>query len=278
MSQSIDFETPENVRLSYRAAGLGSRFVAWFVDNIFVTLVMILIAIIFIVIAIAADSTIDVWIKEVLDSSIDEDAMTEEQIGLQIGMILLGIFYVIWGLGSFIYYFLTELLMRGQTPGKKMMQMRVIKSDGFSLDAGSIFIRNLFRPVDQFPLLWVVPLVSTNSKRFGDMVGGTIVVSTAEQLMSPLREELLKRKRGDETFRFLGTTLERLTDTDMKSLEEFCERMGDLKRDRRQSLLAVMVPSLAIKLNVDEPPAEEREDFLLDLLTAEYRRQERRLG
>jgi uncharacterized RDD family membrane protein YckC len=34
MSAKIQFETPENIQVAYEPAGLGTRFVAWFVDNI----------------------------------------------------------------------------------------------------------------------------------------------------------------------------------------------------------------------------------------------------
>ena len=36
MSVGIQFETPENIRVAYEPAGLGTRFVAWFVDNIII--------------------------------------------------------------------------------------------------------------------------------------------------------------------------------------------------------------------------------------------------
>lgn len=278
MSQSIDFETPENVKLSYRVAGLGSRFIAWFADNIFVTLLMILLAIVFAVIAVAADSTLDVWFENLIDSSIDGSEMTEQEIGLRFSMILMGIWLLIWGLGSFIYFFIAELFMRGQTPGKKMMNIRVVKGEGFSLDPGSIFLRNIFRPVDQIPLLWIVPFLTPNGRRFGDMVGGTLVVSTEEQSMSFLREELLKRDRGDVKFRFPVAALERLSAEEFSSIEEFCDRLGDLVSRRKGQLLEAMVPPLAQKVQVDLPASNDYEEFLFDLLAAEYRRQERRLG
>lgn len=278
MAQSIDFETPENIKLSYRVAGIGSRFFAWFIDNIFVTLLTIAIGFILIVVAVAADSTIDGWFKNLIDSPIDEGEVTDQEDRIRIGLILAGIFILIWGLGSFIYFFLAELMMRGQTPGKKMAKLRVVKENGFMLDAGSIFIRNIFRPIDQIPLLWIVPLVAPNSQRFGDMVGGTLVVSSAQSRMSPLRDELMELERNTATFRFSIAALERLSAEDIVTIEQFCERIGDVNEQRRQVLLAKMIPSLAQKLQVELPSAEEYQPFLRDLLAAEYRRQERCLG
>ena len=34
MSVPLKYETPENVQIEYRPAGLGTRFIAWFVDQI----------------------------------------------------------------------------------------------------------------------------------------------------------------------------------------------------------------------------------------------------
>ena len=84
--------------------------------------------------------------------------------------------WLFWGLGSFIYFTLCELFWRGQTIGKWACDVRVVKTDGFSLDAASVLLRNIFRLVDQIPPLWIVPVLSPRSQRFGDMVAGTVVV------------------------------------------------------------------------------------------------------
>ncbi len=42
MASPVLFETPENVQIAYKTAGLGTRFCAWVVDWIFVVIVAIL--------------------------------------------------------------------------------------------------------------------------------------------------------------------------------------------------------------------------------------------
>lgn len=278
MSQSVDFETPENVQLSYRIAGLGSRFVAWFIDNIFVMLVMFVSLIVFIVIAEAADFTVGDWLDDLFESSLEGEEDNPREATARFGRIIMGIWMLIWGLGSFAYYFLAELFMRGQTPGKKTAKIRVVKADGFSLDPSSIFIRNLFRPVDQIPVFWIVPLLSPNSRRFGDMVAGTLVVDSGDQKISPLRTQLLNRGRDEMEFRFSSSELDRLSAEEITTIEQFCERMGDVSAEKRESFLAKMIPPIVETLGVEDPEASRYETFLIDLLTAEYRRQERRLG
>src|SRR5437867_3503220 len=53
---AIHFDTPENVQLSYKPAGLGTRFVAWFVDGFLVILCLILLVILFAIAGAASDS------------------------------------------------------------------------------------------------------------------------------------------------------------------------------------------------------------------------------
>ncbi len=87
------------------------------------------------------------------------------------------------------YFFVAEWLMKGQTPGKMVCGLRVVKLDGSQADVRSLLIRNLLRPGDMFPYLtgaWVlyvptyllaalVSLVIPNFRRLGDLAAGTTV-------------------------------------------------------------------------------------------------------
>ena len=51
---------------------------------------------------------------------------------------------------------IVQLIMvskHGQTLGKRMCKIRVVKADGFALDAVSVFMRNVFRVADHLPIL-----------------------------------------------------------------------------------------------------------------------------
>jgi uncharacterized RDD family membrane protein YckC len=87
-------------------------------------------------------------------------------------------------LGSFalyiVYFILLEWLMNGQTPGKRLLQIRVIKQGGYALRFFDTLLRNLLRVVDFLPLFYGVGLTSLlltrDSQRLGDLVAGTLVV------------------------------------------------------------------------------------------------------
>ena len=92
-------------------------------------------------------------------------------------MVIFGIFYLGFALSDWMYFGLSELLLRGQTFGKRQMGIRVVKADGFSLDPSAILLRTLFRVIDNMPPMWIVPLMTEKRQRLGDFVAGTIVVA-----------------------------------------------------------------------------------------------------
>ena len=194
-----------------------------------------------------------------------------------VAMVMVGVFVLVWGLGSFVYFTVAELFWRGQTPGKRMCQIRVVSLSGFSLEAGSIFLRNIFRVADNLPLLWIVPVLSVRGQRLGDMVAGTCVVRDESEKLSEVRAELADRKAVEGTYRFDQGKLSKLVSTDYDAIERILDRWDSLKDAQRLALLNKLVPALCRKMQRDEPSESERVTFLEDLLSAEYRRQDRNL-
>ena len=80
----------------------------------------------------------------------------------------------------FLYHPIVEILMRGQTPGKRIAGVRVIGRLGGAPDIGAILIRNAFRLIDSLPSFYVVGLLaaflSPRRQRLGDMAAGTLLV------------------------------------------------------------------------------------------------------
>jgi uncharacterized RDD family membrane protein YckC len=79
-----------------------------------------------------------------------------------------------------------EIFWKGQTPGKRLMGIRVVHSDGSPVSPGSSFLRNLMRFADTFMFLYLIAFIcmaaSSGFRRFGDWVGNTLVVYTAKAL------------------------------------------------------------------------------------------------
>lgn len=82
---------------------------------------------------------------------------------------------------AFAYYIVPEGL-RGQTPGKMLVGIKVLAADGSPAGWGAVVVRNLLRIVDGifFYLVGLIVMLSTQRKqRVGDLAAKTIVVRTA---------------------------------------------------------------------------------------------------
>ncbi|MEO7386156.1 MAG: RDD family protein [Gammaproteobacteria bacterium] len=81
----------------------------------------------------------------------------------------------------FAYHPAIELAMGGQTPGKRYAGVRVVARDGRPPSVTAILIRNAFRLIDSFPIVYTVGLLSTmltrDSVRIGDLAAGTVLVN-----------------------------------------------------------------------------------------------------
>jgi uncharacterized RDD family membrane protein YckC len=93
-------------------------------------------------------------------------------------------FYGLMVLILWVFYSLVfESFMRGQTPGKRLMKIRVARLDGDQLTFGAVFLRWIFKMIDfpffAWPAIGICAIVVTEKhQRLGDMVAGTILVST----------------------------------------------------------------------------------------------------
>lgn len=77
------------------------------------------------------------------------------------------------------YAFLWEVFNQGQSPGKRLMNIRVVKSDGSTPSISSYLLRWLLFPIDAFltggfGLLSI--LLTHNKQRIGDLAAGTMVI------------------------------------------------------------------------------------------------------
>lgn len=265
MSSQIHFETPENIEVGYDLAGLGSRFAAWALDQILVTLVVIVLFIALLTTGAVGDSILDGV------SDVDQNGQPELQ------AYVIGFLYLLFSLGSFFYFGFSELFMRGQTVGKRRLGLRVVQSDGFELRPLSILLRSVFRVADHLPLLWIVPFVTDRNRRFGDLVAGTIVVSDRPSELSDVRRQVLGESPSESAFR-IGNAVSKLTAKDVDVVERVLERLPSVTGSQKRSLLQSMATPLAERLGMPLPDSDMQEQFLRDLLAAHYQREYRRLG
>jgi uncharacterized RDD family membrane protein YckC len=251
-------ETSDNIGLDYPIAGLGSRFLAFALDTLILGLSIVLITILFLAVAIS---------KIIRETNTLDDLLY-----------VAGIFSLVSTSSSFLYFGLQERYMAGQTLGKKALQIRVVSTDGATPSGASVLIRTLFRVFDNLPITWLVPLFTRQHQRLGDLVAQTVVIHQVQAKLSPLREALLQRTANDALLRWDSTRLGRLSPEDYDRLEQLLERTSAMDADLAAPHLNTACRSLCQRLGTDLLPTMKSRDFLEDLMAAELRRRQRRMG
>ncbi|BDC49913.1 hypothetical protein F183_A22290 [Bryobacterales bacterium F-183] len=83
-----------------------------------------------------------------------------------------------------LYAILCELLLNGQTLGKRIFKLRVVDASGLRLEPSQVIIRNLLRLVDGLPMFYLLGgitcLLNTRMQRLGDIAASTVVVRIPE--------------------------------------------------------------------------------------------------
>jgi uncharacterized RDD family membrane protein YckC len=86
---------------------------------------------------------------------------------------------VIIYLPIFFYDLLFEIIMNGQSPGKRVQNLKVVRLDGDSPTIGNYLLRWIFRPVDILfsgSIAITCILFTKNGQRLGDVISGTTVI------------------------------------------------------------------------------------------------------
>ena len=194
-------DTPEGIALRLPAAGPIPRALAWCID------LMIRLAVLWVVAMAAAFAG---------------------KAGMGLNLVVL--FVVLWG-----YPILCEGLFNGQTPGKRVLGLRVVAGDGAPIGWIASIVRNLMRTVDMLPLAYACGLVSCLAdpwgRRLGDLVAGTLVVH-----VRPL-EPLPKVGSGD----VLPPPVA-LRPEEQAAVLAFAERAPRLTADRQMELADLAAP------------------------------------
>jgi uncharacterized RDD family membrane protein YckC len=265
LRDQLSIETPELVSIDLSLAGIGSRCLAVLIDYLIqgmtVWIGFLLFALIFSGSAGSASPHVN--------------ASTAYKWGLAIGIAIP--FLLHWG-----YFTLFEAFWNGQTPGKRLMKLRVIQQSGRALGLFESMGRNLIRFIDMLPVFYFVGalcvFVNRRQQRLGDMAAGTLVVHS-----TPIDTPFVPA--GGRTFTaasferpveeapspsFSGLQLDavsRLDHEDLQMIDNFLARRLDLPLDVRARLAQKLAHRMASKM-LQEPSAGSDETFLESLAVA----------
>lgn len=147
----IEVTTPENISFQYRLAGPFRRAPAYLIDVIIRAIIL---------------GGVAWWMRLLMPLAG----------GTAIGFLLIIHFLLEWFYGG-----ICEAWFNGQTPGKRMLRLRVMGVDGQPIAAWQAILRNFLRFVDAQPFYtFAVGLFACGSnvryQRLGDLAAGTMVV------------------------------------------------------------------------------------------------------
>jgi len=230
VDRTVEVRTPESIAFRYELAGLGSRFLALIVDQAiqFATLGAIFGGII-----LAASR---------LPKHLAANAAEKLGESFAVAFIITVAFAVLFG-----YFILSEAVWNGQTPGKRLLGLRVVRDGGYPIDFGASLIRNLIRVgealVGYYILAAISALISPENKRLGDLAAGTIVVRDA-RLAAP---RFLDARDEEPTY----ASTAYLTGEERALIKRFLERRDTLAPDRRKALAAHLAARLRGRVPTD---------------------------
>ncbi|WP_313805337.1 RDD family protein [Flavobacterium sp.] len=215
----LSITTTQNVNINFTAASVGERMGAQLLD---------------LVIKIAYGIVVFMLCKwtGLLDILIDMDQWSM--------MAVVGLF----GLPIIFYSLLQESLWEGQTFGKKITKIKVIKIDGYQAGFGDYLIRWMFRLIEISIGSGIIGLiaivVSKKNQRLGDMAAGTAVITLKNNIninhtiLQEIKEDYVPTyplviKLSDNDARIIKETFEAaLRNKDFKLIYKLSQKIADV--------------------------------------------------
>jgi len=227
----LRIETPENVVLTYQLAGPSIRLLAYLLDLAILLSVM-----------------------SVLTCVISIFAASIGMPGLGVGMTA-----VLFFVGYWWFFALSEWLFRGRTIGKQLLGLRVIQDQGYPLTFQAAVLRNFLRLADMAPPLVFLPtclagffsmFLSGKYQRLGDLFARTLVIEES-RVAVPTEPIILERIRPLSRTDIGGFVPAPRT---LTLIEQFLGRRHALSYRRGHEMASILATSLAARLNFQGDP------------------------
>ena len=233
--QHIDINTTQNVTIQYEVAQFRDRFFAFLIDQAIIYISLTILNIMFV---------------------FASDGMAIQY------------FLFLFTIPVFLFFTLTmELLMNGQTPGKRAMEIKVVKTSGKQPQVNDYLMRWVFRAVDIWLSLGVLAAIfirsTTNGQRLGDLMSDTTLVRIRPD--KRLKIDDLSKIRSQSNYSPNYLEAQKLSEETLILVKEALERLKKYRNDAHENVVHVLADklenALGIKREEDRP-----EEFLFTLL------------
>ncbi len=256
--ERMAIRTPEHVQLNILVAGAGNRFLAVAVDLLLQVLALIGVLVLLLSIEWVTAGGVRRTLGDLFQGK-------EAGVWLFAGIILIT-FLIQWG-----YFTFFETVWTGQTPGKRLLKIRVLREDGRPIGFTEAAIRNLIRtvldsqPFNSYAIGFVTGILNERFKRLGDFAAGTIVIRER-------RQRAPRPTPRAQTAAAAGTQRIRpLTPDEAATLHAYLRRRDELDPATRDEMARRIATSLKQRLVVRQPGRMSFDAFL-EWLDEESRR------
>ncbi|WP_298534513.1 RDD family protein [uncultured Algibacter sp.] len=183
----LQINTTQNVKISFNASGAGERLLAFIIDMVIKIGYLMVLNWTF-----GAFDNMDQWSQIAINT-------------------VLGFPVMFYTLGL-------ESVLEGQTIGKRIMKIRVVKIDGYQASFSDYVVRWFFRIVDVYilGLGFFVMLFNKKTQRLGDMAAGTAVIGLKDSVT--INHTILENLKED--YKPTYPNVIKLSDNDVRIIKE----------------------------------------------------------
>jgi uncharacterized RDD family membrane protein YckC len=171
-----------------------------------------------------------------------------------------------------------ETLSRGRTLGKLALGLRVVRQDGGPIRFRHALVRGLAGVIEIWitsgAVALIVSLASSQGKRVGDYLAGTVVIRERVPTAAPSMIAMPPQLAGWA----YGLDLSRLPDDLALAARQFLSRSGELSPEVRASIGDRLATSVAACISPPAPPGAPAWAFLSAVLAERRRREAARLA
>ena len=254
--ETLTIQTPEHVGFQYVLAGLGTRVTAFILDTIIRILFVLFIFFLMMILA--------RWLPK-LDPTGLIDRIPKTW--------FLAVVVLAYGVVDLGYFLLFEALWSGQTPGKRMQKLRVIRVNGQPIGWLESSIRNILRAIDilggLYPLGLFVMFLSSRSQRIGDYAAGTVVIVERRRKVPMDRTRLRSSAKLD--LPDIELHISTLESDQYQLIRSFLQRRDEMNEAHRQELAGLLAHRLMKRWGIS-PGSEMPDESFLEEVVGVYER------
>ena len=237
--QNIEINTTQNVRITYEVAHLGDRISALLIDLLIV----------------GGCALISMLFSAIIA-----------------GEVITYVFYILIVPFACFYTLVSEIMMKGQTLGKRALKILVVKLNGEEAKPSDFFLRWIFRLIDIYLSLGIIATVfvsaSKKGQRVGDLVSETTLIRIKPASQMSLSE--IEERNDASNYEVTYPQVTKLKEADMLIIQNVLKRYEKYNNTAHREVLFELVNNVKKKLDINDQEINEESIKFLTRLIKDY--------